>query len=267
LLAYENDLKSFFDYTDSVYETTEPNQINSGIIRSWLVFLGEDEKLSASSINRKLSAIKSLFKFLKREGDIEVNPAAGVKALKATKRLPVFISESSMENLLDGISFEESDTPQRDKLIIELFYQTGMRLSELTGLTRKNVNEAQNTIKVLGKRNKERVIPVTRELMEGLSSYLLSTSGILVFEEEGEPLKHYKVQRMVKQYLSQVTTEAKRTPHVLRHTFATHMLNRGADLNTIKEILGHAGLAATQVYTHNSLDKLKSIYKQAHPRA
>jgi integrase/recombinase XerC len=235
-----------------------------------------EEGISSRSINRKLTTLKSYFKFLVKEGSIQENPMSRVISPKTSQRLPVFVEQESMEKLFDQVNFGEGYAGSRDRLIIELFYATGMRLSELINLKYSDIDLFKNSFKVTGKRNKQRIIPFTNNLVGLLNEYLEIKKKAFPGEEQeaylfltnkGEKLYPKMVYRIVHQYLDQVTTISKRSPHIIRHTFATHMLNNGADLNAIKEILGHANLAATQVYTHNTIEKLKSIYKQAHPRA
>jgi integrase/recombinase XerC len=232
-----------------------------------------DSGLTPRSVNRKIVSAKSFFKFLQRRGFIETNPADRLKALRVPKDLPNFVKESEMNNLLDHLSFSEDFAGQRDKLLINLLYATGMRLSELIGLTEKSLNTYEQTLKVLGKRNKERIIPLNKEVLNqidvyrGLKSDISCNSDRLLVTDSGNDLYPQFVYNTVKKYLSQVTTLSKRSPHVLRHTFATHLLNKGADLNAVKDLLGHASLASTQVYTHNSIEKLKAVFDQAHPKA
>ncbi len=271
VLAYKNDLKQFFAFLTEM-EIQEINEINHSIIRSWIIQLIE-HKISNRSINRKLSTLKSYFRHLIKEGVIEENPMHKVLSPKTAKRLPIFLEESSMDLLLDEIDFGKGFIASRDKLIIELFYSTGMRLSELINLKLNDINSYDKSLKVLGKRNKERIIPLNNIVYNHIEEYLIkkkeetSQGDFLFVTEKGGKVYEKLVYRLVNSYLSKVTTLTKKSPHVLRHTFATHMLNNGADLNAIKEILGHSNLAATQIYTHNTIDKLKSIYKQAHPKA
>ena len=268
LLAYQKDLEQFQEYTFSLYEIEELTEVNSMIIRSWVVFLIDQEELSVSSVNRKISTLKSFYRFLQKSGLLKQSPASQIKSLKEGKRLPRFISEKEMEDLLDRIEFEDGEEGIRNKLIIALFYATGMRLSELCHLKLECIDYSKQFIKVLGKGNKERFIPVVKEVLELVKEYEdKAMPQVYLFEDNGEQIKRHKVQAVVKEKLNLVTTQTKKSPHILRHSFATHMLNRGADLNSIKELLGHSSLAATQVYTHNSFEQLKNIYKQAHPRA
>ncbi len=268
LLAYQKDLEQFQEYTFSLYEIEALTEVNSMIIRSWVVFLIDQEELSVSSVNRKISTLKSFYRFLQKSGLLKQSPASQIKSLKEGKRLPRFISEKEMEDLLDRIEFEDGEEGIRNKLIIALFYVTGMRLSELCHLKLECIDYGKQFIKVLGKGNKERFIPVVKEVLELVKEYEdRALPQVYLFEDNGEQIKRHKVQAVVKEKLNLVTTQTKKSPHILRHSFATHMLNRGADLNSIKELLGHSSLAATQVYTHTSFEQLKNIYKQAHPRA
>lgn len=243
-------------------------------IRSWVVAM-MDAGNSPRTVHKKLSALGTYCKFLIREGKLEANPVEKVLKPKISKRNPVFVDEGSLESLLDEHAFGEDFEGCRNRLVIELLYQTGMRRSELTGLTVRSVDREARTIRVTGKRNKERLIPLNDGLLELLDEYLVKREDVsrepgvesLVLTAKGGPAYDSLVYRIVRKYLAMVTTLEKKSPHVLRHTFATHMLNKGADLNAIKELLGHANLSATQVYTHNTFKKLKSIYNQAHPRA
>lgn len=275
VIAYTNDLDQFFSFISEQYETTDIKNINYSMVRSWLVNLMENS-ISTRTINRKLSTLKSFFKFLIREGEISENPMRKIIPPKSSKRLPAFIELEKINFLFDEIDFGEGFNAIRDKTILELFYATGMRLSELVNLKETDFNFNYNTVKILGKRNKERIITFSNKLKVLLNEYLTEknkkfnqeeTGKFLFVTEKGNKIYNKLIYRIVKSYLSKITTLNKRSPHVLRHTFATHMLNNGADLNTIKELLGHSNLSATQIYTHNTIDKLKSIYKQAHPRA
>lgn len=271
--SYENDLSKFAEFFNYSKDTFDPLSISHHEIRKWIVFLmecGYNER----SINRKLSALKSFYKFLLRENVVEKSPLTKISAPKVNKKLPNFVERDRMDLLLDEIDFGNNFESYRDKLILELLYLTGMRLSELINIKIHDIDLNQKTIKVIGKRNKERVVPFNNELAKSIKNYISvlkslnhSTSGFLIVTSKGEQAYPKLIYRIVKKYLEQVTTIEKKSPHVLRHTFATHMLNSGADLNAIKEILGHSNLSATEIYTHNTFEKLKSIYKQAHPRA
>lgn len=276
LKSYESDLSQFTDYITKEYGSFDIPSINHFYIRSWIVSL-IDAGVSPRSVNRKISALKSFFRFLLREKAIELNPMVRIQSPKVGKKLPAFIDEPKMEALFADIEFEEGFKGARDRTILELFYCTGMRLSELIGLNVDDIDFSNQSVKVLGKRNKERIIPLSNSINTALKNYmkerdahLLSVNGntsFLFFENSCNKLYPKFVYRTIKKYLGMVTTGDKKNPHVLRHTFATHMLNHGAEINAVKEILGHSSLAATQVYTHNTIEKLKNIYKQAHPKA
>jgi len=273
LISYETDLRQLSIYLSSTYELTDIRLANYQMLRSWLLSLaGED--LKPRSLARKIACLKSFYKFLQKQGEIQFNPSLRLKAPKLEKRLPAFVEEKSMDLLLDQLQFPEGYEGIRDKLILEMLYGTGIRLSELIGIKAQDYNSYDRTLKVLGKGNKERIVPINTSLVTLISQYLQSkqshfesNSDFLLLTNKGDKLYPVYVQRMVKRYLSAVTTIEKKSPHVLRHTFATHLLDRGADLNAIKDILGHSSLAATQVYTHNSLDKLKQAFEKAHPKA
>lgn len=272
LKAYKNDLLQFHVFCqDSDLENME---LHFKTIRSWVVKLMESG-YSSRTVHRKLTSLNSYFKYLIKEGHLESNPMDKVLKPKLNQRVPAFVEESKLEQLLNENDFGNDFEGIRNRLVLDLLYQTGMRRSELIGLTIGSINREELSVKVKGKRDKERIIPINRELMEAVDKYLairaeLIGSGSedhLILTMKGKPAYDKMIYRIVDKYLALVTTLDKRSPHVLRHTFATHMLNRGADLNAIKELLGHASLSATQVYTHNTYKKLKSIYNQAHPRA
>jgi integrase/recombinase XerC len=271
LTSYKNDISQFIAFINPNNESFAITDINYQQIRAWVASLLKD-KIAARSVNRKLSSLKSFFKYLQRQQIIDVNPMSKISGPKTPKRLPVFVDEHQMEDLFAEVKFEDGFNGLRDRLILDLFYQTGIRRSELTNLKEIDLDLFNSTIKVLGKRNKERIIPISLPLKRNLESYLqvkqeLNLSNMmLLVSEKGHTLSEQAVYNSVKKYLSQVTTIQKKSPHVLRHTFATHLLNNGADINAVKDLLGHANLSATQVYTHNTIDKLKKSYKQAHPR-
>lgn len=272
LTAYNSDLKQFYSFLENSYQISDITSANHQIIRSWMASLIE-QKISARTIHRKLTSLKTYFKFLLREGIVKTNPMLKVVSPKMSRKLPVFVEKTKMISLLDNIKFENDFEGCRNRLILEMFYSTGMRLSELINLKHSDINNYTQNIKVLGKRNKERLIPFTPRLKTIMHEYCkvkekagLSSEYIFVTKKD-EKIYEKLVYRIVNHYLSAVTTSDKKSPHVLRHTFATHMLNNGADLNAIKELLGHANLSATQIYTHNSFEKLKNIYQQAHPKA
>jgi len=232
-----------------------------------------EQKITSRSINRKLTTLKSFYKFLLREGVLKENPMCRITPPKTSKRLPVFVEKDKMEMLFEQVDFGEGYPGMRNKLILEMFYATGMRLSELVNLKETDLDFHYDTIKVLGKRNKERLIPFSKKFDSLLKSYLdekrnsFGDVNDLFLTDKGKRIYAKMIYRIVIQYLGAVTTLGKKSPHVLRHSFATHLLNNGAELNAVKELLGHANLSATQVYTHNTIDKLKRIYKQAHPKA
>jgi integrase/recombinase XerC len=272
VVAYRNDLDQFFEYLALSYNINAINEVSHSMIRSWLVNMIEHDILPRS-VNRKLTTLKSFYKFLIREGVVVENPMRKITSPKTSTRLPVFIDKEKMDILLDRSDFGEGYSGLRDKLIIEMFYATGMRLSELINLKETDIDFHNNTIKVLGKRNKERLIPFSYRFSLLLKEYLtekercFSGNQDLFLTGKGRKVYPKMVYLTVNKYLAGVTTLDKKSPHVLRHTFATNMLNNGAELNAVKELLGHANLSATQVYTHNTIEKLKTIYKQAHPKA
>ena len=269
VISYSTDLTQFLDFINEEFEiSTQVSEISFQIVRSWIASLLE-KGVSPRSVNRKISTLKTYFKFLIRENAITESPMLKVVAPKSKKRLPVFIEENQIENLLNQIKFDDGFVGERDKLIIELFYVTGIRLSELVNIKISDVDFNNNLIKVLGKRNKERLIPLSISIVNELEFFIkkYDLNQHLFTNLGGTKVYNKLVYRVVKKYISKISSVSKKSPHILRHTFATHMLNNGADINAIKELLGHANLSATQVYTHNTIGKLKSIYKQAHPRA
>lgn len=278
ITAYQHDLQQFADFLQFRYNQPDIIKATHEMVRSWLVELLSGS-ITSRSVNRKLSVLKSYFRFCKKQGYINESPMAKVIAPKTSKFLPVFLEKEPLENLFKEIPFEPGYTGMRDKLILMVFYSTGMRLSELCTLKISSVDFQAKTIKVTGKRNKERILPIGDYLLQNIKLYIDERSRLMENSDQknketslfvtvkGKPVYQRMVYNIVHMYLSQVSTLEKLSPHILRHTFATHMLNDGADLNAIKEILGHSSLAATQVYTHNTIEKLKSIYNQAHPRA
>lgn len=270
--AYRIDLDQFFEYLHQHYNITDILEVTHPMIRSWLVERME-HGIGTRSINRKLTTLKSFYKFMLHEGVLTINPMQKITSPKISKRLPVFVEKDRMEMLLDQVDFGEGYPGIRDKLILELFYATGMRLSELVNLKETDLDFHHDTIKVLGKRNKERLIPFSHKFEILVKAYLeeknrsFGNTNDLFLTDKGKPIYSKLIYRIVTGYLREVTTLDKKSPHVLRHTFATHLLNNGAELNAVKELLGHANLSATQIYTHNTIDKLKRIYKQAHPKA
>lgn len=274
--AYEHDLSQFFSFLQEKLEINQLQDVHSEDIRAWIISLLEDESLQPKSVNRKLSAVRAFFRYKLKIKELSSNPTLTIHAPKIPKKLPQFVDQKDMAHLFDDVPFENTFEGLRDRTILEIFYATGMRLSELLNIKSQDIHLQENTIKVLGKRNKERIIPFGNKLSELLTMYLENlqkkffegTENNYIFvTAKGKQLYPKAVYRIVREYLDMVTTIDKRSPHVIRHTFATHLLNNGADLNAIKTILGHSSLASTQVYTHNSIEQLKSIYKQAHPRA
>ena len=274
--AYSIDLQQFTDYMKNCLDIHNLTDIGNTEIRTWIISLLEDDKHSARTVNRKISTLRAFFRHELKSGRITHDPMTLIRAPKFSKRLPEYVEARDMERLFDPEMFADSFEGVRDRLILEMFYDTGIRLSELRNLRKSDIDLNQQTVKVLGKRNKERIIPIGKTLTDLLTKYMgyypknicADNENYYIFvTADGQLLYPKAIYRIVRKYLDMVTTIDKRSPHVIRHTFATHMLNNGADLNAIKEILGHSSLAATQVYTHNSMEQLKSIYKQAHPRA
>ncbi len=273
IASYASDLKQFSEFLIRAFETEDISAVSSAMVRSWLIELME-LGLSNASINRKLSALKSLYRFLLMKKEVDQNPMQKLVGPKNKKRLPEFVETRKMNLLFSEISVPEGFAGKRDELIMDIFYQSGMRLSELLNLKLADFDIYNSQLRVLGKGNKLRLIPLSNELNKKIKNYLddrqsefPNAEPYVFLTDKGEKCYPNFIYRKVSFYLSQVTTQSKKSPHVLRHSFATHMLNNGADINAIKEILGHANLSATQVYTHNTFEKLKSVYKQAHPRA
>ncbi len=275
LTAYANDLEQFSTFLLAECNIGQLERADFRHIRSWVVSLVESD-LDKSSVNRKIATLRCFYGYLLRKKVITLDPMAKIQALKASKKLPIYVEEKPMETLLDDIDFPDTFEGVRDKLVLELLYGTGIRLSELTGLKITDINLYDRTITVLGKRNKHRIVPLTQPLYELMQQYIQlknqafsSTADevYLIVSDKGVQAYPVLIQRIVKRHLTLVTTLKKKSPHVLRHTFATHLLNRGADLNAIKDLLGHSSLAATQIYTHTSLEQLKKTYDQAHPKA
>ena len=268
VISYLQDLNQFFKFLSSEYNVSNNTEINFHLVRHWITRLLENG-LEASSVNRKISTLKTYFRFLEREGYVKENPMFKIISPKAKKRLPIFLEEEKINNLLDDIKFESGFKGQRDKLIIELFYLTGMRLSELINIKIKDLNFNNFEVKVIGKRKKERIIPLSDKIIKSIKMIIdnKNSEDYLFTNTKGDKLYNKMIYRVVIKYIGKVSSMKKKSPHILRHTFATHMLNNGADINAIKELLGHSNLSATQVYTHNTIEKLKKIYHQSHPRA
>lgn len=270
LVAYQTDLNQFREFL--IQFDIKPEDAGHLDVRAWIVNLVEEEN-QARSVNRKIATLRSYYKFLLKREVIESDPTSKIKVLKTSKKLPQFVKESELEVLLDQFVFEDSQAGWRDKVMLEILYGTGVRLSELINLTLKDIDLNSETIKVLGKRNKERIIPISKSLKEVIKKYqytrksIGSQSEYFLLTDKGKQVYPEFVYRTVKKYLKNYTSVDKASPHVLRHTFATHLLNKGADLNAVKDLLGHTSLAATQVYTHNSMEKLKKVFDQAHPKA
>lgn len=273
IIAYRCDLEQFFSFCYNK-EIVDINAVTTKVVRSWVVNL-VNEGLAPKSVNRKITTLKSFFKFLMREGYIELSPTEGVTTPKIPKKIPVFVRDSEMNHLLDDIPFADDYEGVRDKLILELFYGSGMRLSELVGLIDRDFDLKQGIVRVTGKYNKDRLIPMYTQLIHMTEHYIkvrnmefgMNKANSFFLTGKGEMVYHKLVYRTVNKYLALVTTLQKKSPHVLRHSFATSLLNAGADINAIKELLGHSNLNATQVYTHNSFQRITDIYNQAHPRS
>ncbi len=269
IVSYSNDLDQFHCFLNEHFNiTSQISEVSFHIIRSWVANLFENG-VQPRSINRKISTLKTFFKYLEREELVEVNPMLKIVGPKTSKGLPLFVKENEIKLLLEEVVFESGFIGKRDKLIIEIFYLTGMRLTELINIKITDIDFHNKSIKVIGKRNKERIIPLSNSIINSIQLFIseFDLKDFLITNSKGNKVYSKLVYRVVRKYLSKITSINKKSPHILRHTFATHMLNNGADINAIKDLLGHSNLNATQVYTHNTVEKLKSIYKQAHPRA
>ncbi len=271
LTSYKKDLQQFADFLEKQYDEKDLKAATHFYIRSWIVSL-MDSKMQARSVNRKISSLRSFYRFLVKEGVLEISPMKKIVAPKTPAKLPHFIHQEKMTDVFSGCFFNDSFEGRQEKIILEILYATGMRRAELAGLKDTDIDFGQGVIRVLGKRNKERLIPMLPGLAQSLKDFVdeknrLYDCAFLLVNKKSGPLGVQKIYSIVKKHLSDAGTPGKKSPHVLRHTFATHLLNNGADINAIKEILGHASLAATQVYTHNTIEQLKNIYKQAHPKA
>ncbi|MFI5153159.1 MAG: tyrosine-type recombinase/integrase [Chitinophagales bacterium] len=272
--SYQNDLLGLSSYIQQEFGNLYVKEISSSYIRSWLASLKE-EKMSSRSIARKISALQSFFKWLVRTKTLEFSPMTNINVPKPAKRLPVFVEEKDMDQLFTQVDFPDSWEGYTDRILLSVFYNTGMRLSELINLREDKIDFGNKALKVLGKGNKERILPISSKMVDSLKDYLQKKrklledpdSKYLLVNAKGKKLYAKYVYRAAKKWLAMITTLDKKSPHVLRHSFATHMANSGADLNAIKELLGHSSLAATQVYTHNTIEKLRDVYKKAHPKA
>jgi integrase/recombinase XerC len=272
IIAYKTDLSAFQCFCEETYDQEDLVAINYGQVRSWVVSLVNAD-ISNNTINRKVSSLKSFYKFLQKTAQREDNPLSKHKALKVAKKVQVPFTSKEINSVLENIAKEKDFDSLRNKLLVELLYSTGMRRAELINIKEVDLNISGNNIKVLGKRNKERFVPILSSVLETLQQFLeLKTknklnSEFLLITSKGNKLYETLVYRIINSYFSQVSSKVKKSPHILRHSFATHLLNEGADLNSVKELLGHSSLASTQVYTHNSLDAIKKVYNQAHPRS
>ena len=273
ILAYQKDIESFAGFCKEHHDAVNLENVSYPLIRSWIVDLS-DQGVSNRTINRKISSLQTYYKFLLKIGEITVSPLVKHRALKTEKKIEVPFSEKEMESVLSEIPFEDDFEGERDKLIIELLYATGMRRTELVNLKIQDLDLAGHQLKVLGKRNKERIIPLLHTTVGQINTYLdkrselqsRSDTSYLLLTKDGLKIYETLVYRTINKYFSLVSPKVKKSPHILRHTFATHLLNRGADLNSVKELLGHSSLASTQVYTHNSIAELKKVHRKAHPR-
>ena len=271
--AYTSDIKDFCSHCLTHYQTKDCNSANYAMIRNWIMVLVE-QGISNQSINRKITALKSYFKFLLKIEEIPHNPLAKHKALKSQKKIQIPFSEFEMSVVLEATDYNKDFLGLRDKLMIELLYSTGIRRAELVGLKLTDIDLSNKTLKVMGKRRKERIIPLIPHLIKTIESYLTKRKSVskladkeyLLLTKTGHKVYETLVYRVINKYLSMVSVKVKKSPHVLRHTFATHLLNQGANLNAVKELLGHSSLASTQVYTHSSIVKLKKVHATSHPR-
>jgi len=271
--AYQRDILDFSQFTSDNYDLKNIAKVNYAMIRSWIVNLVEKE-ISNRSINRKISSLNAYYKFLQKIDEIDDNPLAQHKALKVSKKVQVPFSEGEINTVLDRLPTEDDFESIRNLLMVEIFYSTGIRRAELINIKLQDINLTNSTLKVLGKRNKERIIPLLKSVSERIEVYLtyrekleiLKDSVYLFLTKKGVKIYETLVYRIINDYFSKTSAKVKKSPHVLRHSFATHLLNQGADLNAVKELLGHSSLAATQVYTHSSIAELKKVYANAHPR-
>jgi integrase/recombinase XerC len=275
VLAYKTDLEQFSEFVSTAFGLEDIGNAEHSEIRAWVIEL-VDSGLNPISVNRKIATLRSYYKFLMRSSVISKDPTYKIRALKTPKRLPEFVQEEAIEKILDEAVYEVGFDGQRDRMVMEFLYLTGVRLSELISIRWKDINLEEGSIKVLGKRKKQRIIPLTNTLKRNIILYKkvfeetfsnIQESDYFIVNINKEQAYPMKIYRIVRHYLDLFAQTSKRSPHLLRHTFATHLLNKGADLNAVKDLLGHANLAATQVYTHNSMEKLKAVFEQAHPKA
>ena len=272
ILSYDNDLKQFESFFKTYSTNKEIKTTDKRAIRSWIVELSL-KNLSPKSINRKIATLKSFFKFLIKREVIEINPSTNITSLKTDQKIPNFLKEKDVNFLFDNLILEKNFNGERDMMILELLYGTGIRISELINLKTRNINLPKKEMKIMGKRKKERIIPLHQQIISQIKKYLdkkneiKSTHEFLLCTNKGKKLYPMLIYRIVKKHLSSLINSKKYNPHLLRHTFATHILNKGGDLNSIKDLLRHESLAATQIYTHNSIEKLKETFKASHPRA
>jgi len=274
IISYHTDLVAFFDFIELTFGNTALPDIKAAFIRTWLASL-KDQGMEAKSINRKISTLKSFFKYQLKEEIVQVSPMSTIISPKTNKRLPQFVEKADINTLFSYVEFPDDWQGKTERVLLQLFYNTGIRQAELVSLKESQVDAFKSSIKVMGKGNKERIIPISKELLALLKDYMAEKrkafdqydQEFLLVNDKGKKLYPKYVYNAVKKYLSKITTISKKSPHVLRHTFATHLMNNGADLNAVKELLGHSSLAATQIYTHNSIEKLKDIHKKAHPKA
>ena len=273
IISYQTDLESFRKFTALQFDEPTVSGIKATYIRTWLASLKEEGN-SSRTINRKISSLKSFFKFQLRQGEIKASPMGTIISPKVNKRLPQYIEKDQINSLFNHVSFTEGWTGDTERMVLMLLYNTGMRQAELLSLKENSMDAGNAIIKVLGKGSKERIIPLSNEMVKAIQEYILEKRRLfgtqeqkLLLNKTGKPLYPKYVYLLVKKYLSLITTIDKKSPHILRHTFATHLTGNGADINAVKELLGHSSLAATQIYTHNSIERLKNIHLQAHPKA